>query len=574
MAKKVFLSHNSDDKPAVEKLAEKLTDAGFDPWLDKWNLTPGDPWQPALEAALKACDVCVVFLGPNLVGPWQNEEMQVVINRGVTDKQFRVVPVLLPNTPRGRRGDVPSFLANRTWVEFRDSIDDNYSFKRLVNSLNGLPTRPDKVRAVVSGCPYKGLETFDIGDAAYFYGRDALTDWLVADVRRMLESDREPRFLAIVGASGSGKSSVARAGLLYELQQGAIAGSDRWARIIVDHPGAEPIEKLATEGAEALGLTKQAMALEREFIDPIRQESKHANKLHLQAELALANRPEQRLLVFIDQFEEIFTACTDAELRQRFVDLLLHAARAYNGKVMIVITMRQDFLPRCAAVPGLYDIISGAIELIGDMSDDEVREAIVRPAALSGVDFSPSLATTLIKAVRKQPGGLPLLEYVLKKLWDNKTGAAITDKDYTEGIKGLEQALADHADDILTHRCGTGAQQQQVLSLLTRLVHISDADKPETDTRVRYTLSDVDYEWLKPFVDERLLIASSQYDAHKPRSAGRLIEVAHEALIRHWPKLQAASRTAHSRAGGKVSIIKSRTGRPVAIQALCWLAST
>ena len=165
MTHNVFLSHNSSDKPAVERLAEKLEEAGITPWLDKWNLVPGDPWQPALEAALKDSDVCAVFLGPDLLGPWQNEEMQVAINRRVTDKQFRVIPVLLPKTERGKRGDVPAFLANVTWVEFHHSIDDEHAFKCLENSLRGLPTRPDKKATLAGACPYKGLQTFNMSDA-------------------------------------------------------------------------------------------------------------------------------------------------------------------------------------------------------------------------------------------------------------------------------------------------------------------------------------------------------------------------------------------------------------------------
>src|SRR5262245_16060922 len=117
----VFLSHNSDDKLAVETIARRLRDEGFKPWLDSWQLVPGEKWQPALEKALTEARASVVFVGPSGLGPWQDEEMRVAIDRRVGDPAYRVVPVLLPGAQRGKRGAVPPFLANVTWVEFQRS---------------------------------------------------------------------------------------------------------------------------------------------------------------------------------------------------------------------------------------------------------------------------------------------------------------------------------------------------------------------------------------------------------------------------------------------------------------------
>src|SRR5688572_22561681 len=113
----VFLSHSSEDKPAVEELARRLQGEGVEPWLDKWHLIPGEPWQPALEEALGACDSCAVFIGPGGFGPWQNEEMRAAIGRRVQDKgrRFRVIPVLLPGGERPERSRLPAFLAATTW---------------------------------------------------------------------------------------------------------------------------------------------------------------------------------------------------------------------------------------------------------------------------------------------------------------------------------------------------------------------------------------------------------------------------------------------------------------------------
>src|SRR5262252_6870000 len=122
----VFLSHSSADKPAVEELARRLAKEGIKAWLDKWNLIPGDPWQPAIEQALSQCDNCVVFFGPHGLSPWHNEEMRLAIQQRVSSahRKFRVLPVILPGGERAKESDLPGFLQGTTWVEFANTIDE------------------------------------------------------------------------------------------------------------------------------------------------------------------------------------------------------------------------------------------------------------------------------------------------------------------------------------------------------------------------------------------------------------------------------------------------------------------
>jgi TIR domain len=187
----VFLSHSSADKPAVEELAHRLAKEGVQAWLDKWNLIPGAPWQPAIEKALAESETCAVFVGPSGVGPWQNEEMRAAIDQRVRDsgRRYRVIPVLLPGAERAERSSLPTFLAATTWVEFRDALDDADAFHRLVCGIRGVEPGPGPGQAIYEGqCPYRGLRVFDVGDAAFFFGREALVQWLLNEVRPAAEA--------------------------------------------------------------------------------------------------------------------------------------------------------------------------------------------------------------------------------------------------------------------------------------------------------------------------------------------------------------------------------------------------
>lgn len=138
----VFLSHATADKPAVEFLARKLREQGIEPFLDKWHLIPGEPWEEALEEALDESQTCAVFLGPTGIGGWQNEEMRSELAARVRDKTHRVIPVLLPGSFEPRKEELPRFLARLNWVDFRAGLDDEEAFRRLVSGIRGIAPGP------------------------------------------------------------------------------------------------------------------------------------------------------------------------------------------------------------------------------------------------------------------------------------------------------------------------------------------------------------------------------------------------------------------------------------------------
>src|SRR5271165_2953327 len=219
---------------------------------------------------------------------------------------------------------MPTFLAATTWVEFHNSLDDPTAFHRLICGIRGIEPGPELGQAIYEGqCPYRGLRVFDVDDAPFFFGREALVQWLLNALRPAMEGQPVNRFLAIVGASGSGKSSVARAGLVAALKHDAIPGSASWP-VAICRPGPDPLESLAVVLSRTVNVGLGAPAL----AELIAEFQKNEKTLHLIARQSLPeNAPDKRLMVVVDQFEEVFTLCRKEELREALIRNLLYAAK-------------------------------------------------------------------------------------------------------------------------------------------------------------------------------------------------------------------------------------------------------
>jgi len=531
----VFLSHSSADKPAVEELARRLAKEGIQAWLDKWNLVPGDPWQPAIEKALAASETCAVFVGPSGLGPWQNEEMRAAIDQRVRDsaRRFRVIPVLLPGAERGERSSLPTFLTATTWAEFRDSLDDANAFHRLVCGIRGVEPGPGPGKVIFEGqCPYRGLRAFDVDDAPFFFGREALVQWLLNAVRPATESQPVNRFLAIVGASGSGKSSVARAGLVAAIKHEAIPGSSRWPVAIL-RPGPDPVESLAVALSRAVNVGQGASAL----ADLIAELQRNEKALHLTTRQSLSeNTSDMRLVVLVDQFEELFTLCCKEELREALVRTLLYAARVAQGQTLVILTMRADFYAKCAVNAELAAAFSDHHVLVGPMSEDELRRAIERPAQLVGCELQAGLVDLLMQDVRHQPGALPLLQYALLELWNKRDGPRLTVKTYQE-IGKLEGALQRRADATLE------ALSERERELCRRtFLRLTQPGEGTEDTKRRASMQELlslsGESMAEESIIQRLTNASLLTTEGDLSEKDSFVEVAHEALIRSWPQLR------------------------------------
>jgi WD40 repeat protein len=532
----VFLSHSSADTPVVEDLGRRLLREGIEPWLDTWHLIPGQAWQPAIAEALAACGSCAVCIGPSGLGSWQHEEMSAAIDQRVAGSagRFRVIPVLLPGADRPERGRLPTFLAATTWVEFRHGLDDAEAFRRLVCGIRGIEPGPAPGAAAFEGqCPYRGLEAFGAEHAAFFFGREALTEWLLDALRPSAVPGRENRFLAILGPSGSGKSSLALAGLVPALRRGGLDGSAEWPVVIV-RPGPDPIESLAVRLSGLGGETANPSAVRHLMADLVAD----PRSLHLFARLALRDAPPaRRLVVLVDQFEEVFTLARDEASRAALIDNLLHAATVAGGQTVVVLTMRADFYGKCAAHPVLAAALSDHQVLVGPMTADELRRAIERPALLVGGEFEPGLVERLVHDVEDQSGALPLLQYALLELWQRRDGRRLTVAAYRE-IGGLQGALENRADEVF--HAFTEPDREFCRRIFLRLTQPGEGTE-DTKRRASYRelVSSAGDEEAVRGVVERLADArliTTQGDERRPEEG--FVEVAHEALIRGWPELR------------------------------------
>jgi hypothetical protein len=237
-----FLSYSRGDSAAAELLRARLADAGLRAFLDRYALPAGKPWQPELEAALSACRALVVLLGPAGIGSWQHREIQLGLDRQAaaekTATTFPVIPVLLPGL---QPDDVPlgRFLALNTWVDLRTGLDEPEPLQRLIAAAQGQAI--DSLTRDLAGLrPYRGLLPFREQDAGLFFGRQRFVDELVAKARQRSATN----LVAVLGRSGSGKSSIVYAGLFPELRRERGTGQQAVWNIASLRPGRQPLQAL------------------------------------------------------------------------------------------------------------------------------------------------------------------------------------------------------------------------------------------------------------------------------------------------------------------------------------------
>ena len=321
-------------------------------------------------------------------------------------------------------------------------------------------------------CPYKGLSYFDEVDADLFVGRDVLTAKLKERVLSLSQSVDETRFLAVVGASGCGKSSLVRAGLIPAL---------RWDRQSADWqihiltPTAHPLENLAASlTQESSSVTATTTLMDDLARDP--------RSLQFFAKRKLQLENNTHLLLVIDQFEELFALCRSEEEKASFIGNLLTAASEGDGLVSILITLRADFYAHCANYISLREALAKNQEYIGAMSDEELRHAIEEPARRGRWEFEPGLVDLLLHDVGHEPGALPLLSHALFETWQRRRGRTMTFSGYASS-GGVRGAIAETAETVFTDQF-TREERAIARRIFLRLTELSD-ETSTADTRRR-----------------------------------------------------------------------------------------
>ena len=375
----------------------------------------------------------------------------------------------------GRAGDERGQLRSAE-AELSGDLVAFQALEELARRYGGAAGAPP----LAAVCPFPGLATFDADHAEYFFGRERLVAELVA---RLVGSP----LLAVIGPSGSGKSSAVRAGLLPALAGGVLPGSERWRQVLI-RPGPHPMAELERVRAE----------------------------------------PAERAVLAVDQFEEVFTVCRDEAERTAFLDSLVELAEDRDRSVQVVVAVRADFYGHCAMHDRFARLVGANQVLVGPMRRDELRRAIEEPARRVGLQVEPSLTDALIADVLDQPGALPLLSAALVEQWREREGRVLRRAAYdrTGGVRGAVGRLAEQTYSGLSEPERVAAR-----GILLRLADAGEHEAAFVRRRMRPDELDRDEHTaaaLAALVDSRLVTAD-----------GETLEVAHEALLREWPRLRA-----------------------------------
>ncbi|MCA2699705.1 MAG: WD40 repeat domain-containing protein [Microcystis sp. M179S2] len=365
-------------------------------------------------------------------------------------------------------------------------------------------------------CPYRGLFHFGPGDAEYFFGRKSF-------IKTLFQATQTRNFIPLLGASGSGKSSVVFAGLVPKLQQ-----ESHW-QFTHFRPGSDPFHALAL----ALVPLYTTNLNETERLAQARQLANYLRDGDISLADVVAqiqqNYPSERVLLIADQFEELYTLCPDETIRRNFLDKLTTSPFERVGMVL-VLTMRADFLGNALSYRPFADVLQNTDLKLGPMNREELTEVIEKPAQKLGVTFEAGLVERILDDVESEPGNLPLLEFALTELWQRRQGQQLTHLAYTE-IGQVQGALARHANEEYDKL--SEAQREQMRRIFIQLVRPGEGTEDTRRLATKAELGAVNWALVKQLADARLVVTSRSEEAQV-----ETVEVVHEALIRNWGELR------------------------------------
>jgi len=525
---KLFISYSRVNLEVVEKLRDDLQNAGVDVWIDQVGLTPGTPdWDQALRDAIQQASAVLLVASPDSRrSPYVRDEIAIA-----KDAKKPIYPLWVDGD--SWIDSIPMGLGSTQNVDLRgESYPEN--LQRLIASLGGNVSDISEPIAPIQAedkpqipppadprNPYKGLRAFTSDDSDDFFGRDTL----VEDFLNIVADDtRSARVLAVLGASGSGKSSVMMAGLLPQLKQ----NHPDWTFLDPIVPGTNPLEKLTIMLARQFD-NKSQTAIEDDL------KNRNTRGLHRLAS-ELSDKP---LVLYIDQFEEVFTLVDKEADRRHFIDILTTAVTEPDGTLYLLLSMRADFYDRPLQYNAFGKLIENHHVAVTPMTLADLYDVVQGPAQLPdvGVTFEDGLVTEMVFAVREETAALPLLQFTLDQLFEARDGHTLTMQAYHD-LGGIQGALAKHADATYNN-LSSDQHRQLARALFLRLIEPGKTEQDTTRRRVtdsELTLPDVEQtrilqDTTDKFVNARLLVTDQSGN-------DRTIEVSHEKLIREWARLR------------------------------------
>lgn len=532
----IFISYATANAAFADRLRVDLSAAGLNLWIDHVGLKVGTPnWEDAIRDALKRADSVLLVASPtSRKSNYVRDELAIAKDNGKP-----VYPVWAEGEVWSE--SIPMGLGYTQYVDLRAEKYDE-GVKALIDALDGTPQisaalvgaakADDKSQSsnillldphFVPRNPYKGLSAFRSDDQQDFYGRELFVTELVDQLRI------NPCFLAIIGASGSGKSSVVMAGLLPQLIEGKkLSGSEKWIYLDPFVPGKRPLEALSLSLAKQMPQKSQS-AIDEDLINP---STRGLHRLSKQITTT-------RVVLYIDQFEELFTQTDNEQERRQFIDLLTTAASEPDNVVTIILSMRADFYDRPLAYTDLAQLIEANNRAVLPLMLADLYDVILKPAAQEDVrlQFDSGLAEDMVFSVKGEAGVLPLLQFTLDQLFQHRDGLHLTWAAY-DALGGVRGALAKHAET--TYQGLNPEEQKLARGLFLRLIEPGATEQDTTRRRARRReltlLETIQTEHLRivadKFVKARLLTTDSVLGEET-------IEVSHEALIREWERLKA-----------------------------------
>jgi WD40 repeat protein len=506
---RVFISYRREDTayPAgwlFDRLASQFGRRQV--FKDVESVELGDDFVDVITTAVSSCDVLLALIGERWVGITDDQGrrrlddpddfVRLEIETALAH-EVRVIPILVGGARMPRLDEVPPSLAKLVYLQALEVSPSR--FESDTNRLLGVLRKT--LADAPSILPYKGLAPFQREDAELFFGRDALVDLLVARLQH-------GSTLVVGGPSGSGKSSVVRAGLLPALASGALPGSESWP-VCLFTPGERPLSALS---AALGGLSQDGQ--------PPRPEALRSDPDAVKRIVGSAG-----VLVVVDQFEELFTLCGDSGERVAFLRVLGTLTEGRHTAARVVLAVRADFYGTCAAHPWLAAAINDNHVLVAPMSRDQLREAIEGPARMVGLHLDEGLVDRVLSDTGDDAGVLPLVSHALVETWLRREGAVLSVAAY-EAAGGVAGAIGRTADDVWERL--DNDEQRAARRLLLRLVNPGDGTP---DTKRLLTWREVGDDpttrlVLSRFADSRLLTVDD-----------RGVQLAHEALLRTWGRL-------------------------------------